>query len=56
MIIRDSNQGANGAVLVTTGTLTTTARRRVDELDVTVLDREAVLEAVVSAGLGDRLL
>jgi hypothetical protein len=56
MIIRDSNQGDNGAVLVTTGTLMTTARRRVDELDVTVLDREAVLEAVVSAGLGDRLL
>ena len=52
---RDSSRGADGATLVTTGTLTAAARRRAADLDVGVVEREALLEAVVAAGLSERL-
>jgi hypothetical protein len=53
---RDSIQGADSATLVTTGSLTATARERAQELDVTVVDCEDLAEGVQAAGLTDEIL
>jgi hypothetical protein len=53
---RDSSRGADGATLVTTGTLTTAARQQASDREVTVVDRDALLERLVSAGLAEQLL
>lgn len=53
---RDSSHGADAATLVTTGTLTNAARKSAEEHDVTVVDRETLLQELRSSGLADRLL
>jgi hypothetical protein len=53
---RDSSQGADSATLVTTGSLTATARERAADLDVTVVDCEDLAEAVHEVGLSEELL
>ena len=53
---RDSSRGADGATLVTTGTLTTAARQQASDREVAVVDRDALLERLVSAGLAEQLL
>lgn len=53
---RDSSTGRNEAVLVTTGDLTPTARRRAEELDVTVVELEQLAEYVKDAEFEDELL
>lgn len=52
---RDSSGGEERATLVTTGRITAAARRRAEELDVSVLDGAALADRVEAAGLGDRL-
>jgi len=52
---RDSSQGADSATLVTSGTLTGAARDRAEELDVTVVDCEGLVEAIRETGLTGEL-
>lgn len=53
---RDSSHGADAATLVTTGRLTNAARKCAEDNDVTVVDRETLLQELRSSGLADRLL
>jgi hypothetical protein len=52
---RDSSRGADAATLVTTGRLTTAARRAAEDHDVTVIDLETLVADLDATGLGDRL-
>lgn len=49
------SKGADRATLVTTGALSETTRARANELGVTALDGETLVERVTAAGLSDRL-
>ena len=52
---RDGSRGADGATLVTTGTLTNAAAQVAAAQDVTVVDPEQLAAELVALGLADRL-
>lgn len=52
---RDGSRGADGATLVTTGTLTNSAAQVAAAQDVTVVDRDQLAAELVALGLTDRL-
>jgi tetratricopeptide (TPR) repeat protein len=53
--VRDSSNGADGATLVTNGSIDKGARERAEELDVAVLGREELAEKLLSEGFRDRV-
>jgi len=52
---RDTSQGGDSATVVTAGTFTSAAEERADELDVTVVDGEGLLELLETHGLAGAL-